>query len=298
MDSSYLGFVSGAVFTALSIILSGVLIWRHLTAYSNPKQQRLIIVIILMVPLFAIDSYVGMLEVQGAEWIVMILDAVKECYEAIVIWAFLQLMYSYLDLDGGKTIPKELEGRHIHQTMPFNWCMKDMELNAATLSRLTMWTTQFVVLRPIISVISVLLQLFDDYDKFSFYINIVLNVSVTLAVYALMLFYHAFADELSEHRPLAKFLCIKGVVFFAFWQGVVLEILVWMGIVHEGHWWTSLQVSYAIQNFLVCFEMGVIFATAHTYAFSHHFYTPGYVKKVDKRTPNSANGGSHDKKHK
>jgi len=275
------------------VILSGVLISQHLKSFSNPRQQNFIIIIILMVPLFAIDSFVGILEIQAAEWINMILDSVKECYEALVIYAFLQLMYSYLNLGDGKQIPAELRGRHIHQTFPFNLCMSDMELNTKTLQRLTLWTTQFMIIRPILSISSVLLQIYEIYDDYYFYFNVVLNISVTIAVYALMLFYHAFADELSEHRPLAKFLCIKGVVFFAFWQGVVLEILVYLGIVHEGHWYTSLQVSYAIQNFLVCLEMGVIFATAHIYAFSPHFYETGYVKKTD----GQKSGSKHEKHH-
>ena len=37
----------------------------------------------------------------------------------------------------------------------------------------------------------------------------VLNVSVSLAVYALMALYHAFQAELAPHRPLAQILCIK-----------------------------------------------------------------------------------------
>jgi len=291
-----LGALLGGIFTALSIILSVVLIAKHLGSYSNPKQQRLIIIIILMVPLFAMDSYIGLLEIRAAEWVVMILDSVKECYEAWVIYAFLELMYSYLGVDSTKPVPANLEGRHIHQTFPFNLCLKDMHLDKATLDMLRLWTTQFMVLRPILSVLSVLLQVWEVYDGFALYINVILNLSVTLAVYALMLFYHAFAEELSEHRPLAKFLCIKGVVFFAFWQGVVLEILVWMGVVHEGHWYTTLQVSYAIQNFLVCLEMGLIFAGAHAYAFSHHFYTDAYIKKNESKTK-SASTSTDTKKH-
>ena len=112
---------------------------------------------------------------------------------------------------------------------------------------------------------------------------------------ALVSFYHAFAKELAPFRPLAQFLCIKGVVFLAFWQGVILELAVWRGWLHAGHWYagsclslhmhlppqsialihtlcvpryTVDELTCAVQNFLVCLEMGLIFAAANAYAFA------------------------------
>ena len=53
-------------------------------------------------------------------------------------------------------------------------------------------------------------------------ITVALNVSVTLAVYALILFYHAFAEVIGDRNPLRKFLCIKGVVFATFCKKYLL----------------------------------------------------------------------------
>lgn len=36
-------------------------------------------------------------------------------------------------------------------------------------------------------------------------------------MYCLILYYHGLKDALSESKPLAKLLCIKGVVFVTFW---------------------------------------------------------------------------------
>jgi len=267
--------IIAGITTALSVFLSVRLIYDHLANFSQPKKQKLIIYIILMVPLFAIDSFVGLLDIEAGDVVVMVLDAIKECYEAWVLTSFLHLMFAYLNVEFG-TVPDKLKGRPLHHTFPFNYMMKDMHLDLGSVRTLHIWTQQFIILRPIISVLSVALDLHGSYALFATYFNIVLNISVTLAVYALMMFYHAFAEDLSPHRPLAQFLCIKGVVFFAFWQGVVLSILVSMKIIQGNHWYSTDEVDEAIQNFLVCLEMGLLFSFAHNYAFSADEFKPGY----------------------
>lgn len=94
-----------------------------------------------------------------------------------------------------------------------------VRLDHKNLKLLKNWTWQFVVIRPVCSVLMIALQLLDMYpDWLSWTFTIILNVSVSLALYALVLLHHVFAEELDPHKPLAKFLCIKGIVFFSFWQ--------------------------------------------------------------------------------
>jgi len=267
MDFRATALAIAGVATALACLLSSRLIVDHLRNWKQPAQQKRIIIIILMVPLFAIDSFIGLVETGAPEWVGMVLDSVKECYEAVVLWAFLSLMYAYLGVSKN-TIPPKLEGRHIHLVWPLHYCMKELHLNSHSVGLLTLWTTQFIVLRPVLSLLSIWLDVNDQLDTYYTYISVVLNISVTMSVTALMLFYHAFADELKEHRPLAQFLCIKGVVFFAFWQGVIVEIFAWLKILREDQWYKVESLEEAIQNFLVCVEMGLLFSFAHAYAFT------------------------------
>ncbi|KAG2455560.1 T184A protein, partial [Polypterus senegalus] len=51
------------------------------------------------------------------------------------------------------------------------------------------------------------------------YISIIYNFSVSLALYALFLFYFATSDLLRPFEPILKFLTIKSVIFLSFWQG-------------------------------------------------------------------------------
>jgi hypothetical protein len=51
------------------------------------------------------------------------------------------------------------------------------------------------------------------------YITLIYNVSVSLALYALFLFYFATRELLSPYDPIWKFFTVKSVIFLSFWQG-------------------------------------------------------------------------------
>lgn len=51
------------------------------------------------------------------------------------------------------------------------------------------------------------------------YVTIIYNVSVSLSLYALFLFYFATRDLLEPYGPMLKFLMVKSVIFLSFWQG-------------------------------------------------------------------------------
>ena len=51
------------------------------------------------------------------------------------------------------------------------------------------------------------------------YVTLIYNTSVSLALYALFLFYFATRDLLSPYDPVWKFLTVKSVIFLSFWQG-------------------------------------------------------------------------------
>lgn len=94
-----------------------------------------------------------------------------------------------------------------------------VRLDHRTLKLLKHWTWQFVIIRPLCSILMITLQILDMYPSWlSWTFTIILNISVSLALYSLVIFYHVFAKELEPHKPLAKFMCIKGIVFFCFWQ--------------------------------------------------------------------------------
>ncbi|MCO5576697.1 hypothetical protein L7F22_030512 [Adiantum nelumboides] len=269
----------------LSVLLTIQLIGKHLRHWSNPKEQKAIVVITLMAPLYGIVSLVGLVEIRGSTAFFSFLEALKECYEALVIAKFLALMYSFLNISMSKSIvPDGIKGRPIHVSFPMTlFVPHTLHLNQQALKLLKWWTWQFVIIRPVLSAFMITLQVLGVYKGLtSTIVTIVLNVSVSLALYALVLFYHAFSKELAPHSPLAKFMCVKGIVFFSFWQGVVLEVLVAIGIIRSHHIWLEVdQIEEAIQNFLICVEM-VGFALVQQSAYDAAPYSVK-AKKVQKK---------------
>jgi len=51
------------------------------------------------------------------------------------------------------------------------------------------------------------------------YIAIIYNISISLALYALFMFYCATKEQLQPFDPVLKFLTVKSVVFLSYWQG-------------------------------------------------------------------------------
>ena len=65
-----------------------------------------------------------------------------------------------------------------------------------------------------------------------------------------------------------KFLCVKGILFFSFWQSIGISILVAAGAIRRlGPYTDSERISVGLTDTLICFEMP-LFAIAHLYAFS------------------------------
>ncbi|KAM7498751.1 hypothetical protein LguiA_023165 [Lonicera macranthoides] len=275
MNRGQYTLMGATICVMLTMHFSQLLLFQHLKSWKKPKEQKAILVIILMAPIYSINSFIGLVDFQGSDTFFLFLDSVKECYEAFVMAKFLALLYTYLNISISKNIvPDEIKGREIHHSFPMTLFQPHtVRLNHHNLKLLKYWTWQFVVLRPICSVTMIALQLLDWYPSWvSWTFTIILNISVSLALYSLVVFYHVFAKELAPHKPLAKFLCVKGIVFFCFWQGVVLDILVALGIVKSHHFWLDVEhLQEALQNQLVIVEM-VFFSIFQLYAYSAEPY--------------------------
>lgn len=137
---------------------------------------------------------------------------------------------------------------------------------------------QYAWLKPILAIASVVMKATDTYQEGYLGISsgylwtgIVYNISVTVSLYSLAMFWVCLHDDLMPFRPVPKFLCIKLIIFASYWQGFFLSILQWLGALGNVAGYSPDNLAAAIQDTLICYEMP-IFAVAHWYAFSWHDY--------------------------
>lgn len=67
------------------------------------------------------------------------------------------------------------------------------------------------------------------------YICILTNLSQCWALYCLIFFYYATKNELSNIRPVGKFLSVKALVFFTWWQSLAISIVYQMDLIPHYH---------------------------------------------------------------
>ncbi|GAB4823802.1 hypothetical protein N2152v2_010848 [Parachlorella kessleri] len=290
----------------------------HLEHYNRPKLQIRVIRILWMVPIYAVDSWLSLRFKEARFYI----DPVRECYEAYVIYNFFMYLVAYLEDAYGdiNVYYSTKDQRHPGETRcallrlgevlriavflptkgqvehlwPANYLLQPWAMGEDFFWETKKGVLAYVIARPLMTLVSVVCNLFGVYGDGEFrgdraypYVAFVNNCTQMLALYCLVLLYHATYVELAPIRPLSKFIVIKAVVFFSYWQSVALAIMAKLGLIRSADWSTydADDVAAGLQNFLICVEM-FLAAVMHAHAFPPRDYMdpsrppPGFFKNV------------------
>ncbi|TFK17733.1 DUF300 domain-containing protein [Coprinopsis marcescibilis] len=263
---------------ASSVVPVAVSVWSiylQLKNYRKPNLQRMVVRIMLMVPIYAISSLVSLNSVEAA----FVIDAVRDIYEAFVIYCFFELLLSYLG--GERSLLIMLHGRPPKAPVfPINLFKREIDVSDPyTFLFLKRGIIQYVQVKPILAAVTLILKACGKYNEGDFransgylYVSIIYNISICTSLYCLAMFWVCVNDDLKPFRPVPKFLCVKGILFFSFWQSVGISILVATNVITKlGPYTDPEHVSTGLNNLLICLEMP-IFAFAHMYAFSYKDY--------------------------
>uniref|UniRef100_H2ZNX8 Transmembrane protein 184B n=1 Tax=Ciona savignyi TaxID=51511 RepID=H2ZNX8_CIOSA len=275
---------TSGVFTWLAILITCHHIYLHLKYYTVPSEQRWIVRILFIVPIYSFDSWLSLMLFNTND-LYIYFDTIRNCYEAFVVYNFLSLCYEGY-LGGESAIMAEIRGKPVKT----NWisctcCLAGKTYSIGTLRFCKQATLQFCIIKPPLAIITLILQSFDLYKDGDFnvnsgylYITIIYNISVSFALYALALFYYATQEILKPFDPVLKFIVVKSVIFLSFWQGLLLSILEATGAITPVSVGGSAAevlgigtVAAGIQNFIICIEM-LFAAVALRYAFPYQIY--------------------------
>lgn len=207
--------------------------------------------------------------------------------QAFTIYTFFQLLINFLG--GERSLIIMMHGRApVSHPWPLNHCLAKIDISDPhTFLAIKRGILQYAWLKPILGFATIITKATDTYkegylgaDSGYLWIGIIYNISVTLSLYALAMFWVCESDDLKPFRPIPKFLNIKLIIFATYWQGFFLSILQWLGAIpSDVPGYSADNLASVIQDFLICVEMPC-FAIGHWYAFSWHDYADASISSA------------------
>ncbi|XP_006452828.2 protein LAZ1 homolog 2 [Citrus clementina] len=288
-------FVIGGCFALAAVVLSLFLILQHLRSYTNPAEQKWIVAVLFMVPVYASESILSLWNPRLS----LACDILRNCYEAFALYSFgsyliaclggerrvIELLENKLRKQLDKPLLEETdENRGEEQRSYINFFFRPCVLGKDLLSIEKFGLVQYMILKTVCAFLAFLLELFGVYGDGEFkwyygypYLAVVLNFSQMWALYCLVKFYNVTHEGLEPIKPLAKFISFKAIVFATWWQGVGIALLCAIGVLPKEE-----KLQTGLQDFLICIEMAIA-AVAHMFVFSakpYHYLPPSEHGKV------------------
>lgn len=129
-----------------------------------------------------------------------------------------------------------------------------------------------MLIKPVTAVLAIVCERYGVYHEGHFefnsgymYLSFINNVSISLSLYCLVLFYMATEERLKPFSPFAKFLCIKAILFFSFWQACGFTVLL---KINPNFFGDGRDAANSVQSVIICIEM-VFAAVAQAFAFNY-----------------------------
>jgi len=263
-----------ALFLVLALMLSFWQIGAHLAHYTKPELQKYIIRILWMVPVYALTSWFALRYDSAAIY----LSTCRQLYEAYVIYSFFHYLVALVELNGKPCAETIASNPPVSHAWPL-CCLASWEMGEPFLRTCRFGVMTYVLMHALTSATAFVLTSFTDlyeegkirfssaeggYTALAF-IN---NAIQMWAMYCLIQFYRCAQPQLNKHQPVAKMVCVKAVVFFAWWQSVIIAILVGSSVITATEHLSLDNIQTGSQQFLICIEM-FLAAMAHRWAFAH-----------------------------
>lgn len=200
------------VFVVLATSASIYEVAMHLEHYNRPPLQIRVIRILWMVPIYALDAWLGLRFLDARTYI----DPLRECYEAFVIYNFYGYLTAYLEEGYGDLGVYYATRPPVPHLWPVNHLLRPWRPGQDFFDETKRGVLAYVITRPVLTAVGVVAGLAGVYGDGEFrhdraypYIAFFGSLSQTWALYCLILMYQGTKNELRPLRPLSKFLVIK-----------------------------------------------------------------------------------------
>ncbi|XP_031105984.1 protein LAZ1-like isoform X1 [Ipomoea triloba] len=270
-------------FLLVALTLSSLLLFDHLSTYKKPEEQKFLIGVVLMVPFYAVESFVSLMNPAISVYI----EILRDGYESFAMYCFGRYLIACLGGEDRTIIFMQRERRegskaplldHGHEKgiikhpFPMNYLFKPWKLGNWVYRVFKFGIVQYMIVKTFTAILAVILEAFDAYCEGDFrwncgypYMAVVINFSQSWALYCLVQFYTITKEELSHIKPLYKFVTFKSIVFLTWWQGVAIALIYSLHL-FKGPFAQALQFKSSIQDFIICIEMGIA-SMVHLYVF-------------------------------
>ncbi|KAK4765496.1 hypothetical protein SAY86_026586 [Trapa natans] len=166
-------------FVLLTLTLSMYLLFEHLSAYKNPEEQKFLIGVILMVPCYAVESFISLLYPT----ISVDIEILRDCYESFAMYCFGRYLVAclggeeraieFMERQGrfaGKTPLLEHSSDHgyVKHPFPMNYILKPWKLGLWFYRVIKFGIVQYMLIKALTSVLAVILEAFGVYCEGEF----------------------------------------------------------------------------------------------------------------------------------
>ncbi|KAG9189404.1 hypothetical protein G6011_06272 [Alternaria panax] len=307
---------------SLAVGFSVFHIMQHAMHYFRPFEQKHIVRILAVIPVYAWTTFLSYVFYNAAAYC----ELIRECYAAYATASFFTLMCHYIapNLHEQKEYFRDADPKN--WGWPLNWFQKLTGgehkgwlrkprsgvtwFNARNCSARVSQTIadflqinfigifQYVVLRTIVTVISVVTQSFGRLCKgnanpryASTWTAMFDALSVLVAMYCMHQVYHQLKEDLAPNKPILKMVCVKLIVFLTYWQTWLISLLIRFRVLHKTPLMSFADIHVGIPCLLTCAET-LVFAILHYWAFPWRQYDidrlPKFPEQVYECGPNEA----------
>ncbi|KAF8633265.1 hypothetical protein AX17_004441 [Amanita inopinata Kibby_2008] len=258
-DAHRIGWTVAGVCTLVTFIISGLIVLAHCRNYTVPRQQRQILRILYMPPIYAFMSFLSYRFFRDYIYYSLI----QAVYEAITLSAFLFLLVEFVADSAEKQNRANILAEKEKRRLIFPLCCWRYRPTKEYFMHAVKWSVlQYVFIRPTVTFIGIICQaagvLCESQAYSARYASVYLDaidfVSISIALYGLLLFYNLTKEDLRGRRPLAKFLAIKLLVFFTFYQNFLFDVLQ-VRVIHATRYWTKTNIAHGLNALTICIEM-------------------------------------------